>query len=286
MKSIWLIANGRSGSTGEEGIRATREKMEALGASVTRFIDLADEDLPDSGDAPPDAIASLGGDGTAHAVIARYGPDGRLPLMILPGGTMNLLSGKLHGRDADVDMILEKLLHGPVRECRMPLLKGPGFASLVGVIAGPATAWGEVRENLRGGGLGAMLEKIRKAFDQTFGGARIRIAGMAGNHSAIFIEPRADGLLHALSVRTEGLGDLAAHGWAWLNRDFLGGPTEKLTENRTLTLEGRGRRIGLLVDGERKEADGPLRLEWAECPARFLATMEEGTAGEEEVGGG
>jgi len=41
-----------------------------------------------------------------------------------------------------------------------------------------------------------------------------------------------------------------------------------------LTLESARRRIGLLVDGERKEADGPLRLEWAECPARFLATAD------------
>lgn len=274
MTSIWLIANGRSGSTGEDAIRAAREKMEGLGASVTRFIDLAEEDLPDPGDTPPDAIASLGGDGTAHAVIARYGPDARLPLMILPGGTMNLLSGKLHGRDADVDAVLERLLRGAAVERRMPLLTGPGFASLVGVIAGPATAWGDVRENMREGGIGAVLEKMRDAISETFEGAPIRIAGMAGDHSAIFIEPQADGQLHAWSVQTEGLGDLAAHGWAWLNRDFLGGPTEKLTQDRVLTLESARRRIGLLVDGERKEADGPLRLEWAECPARFLATAD------------
>lgn len=271
MKNIWLIANSRSGSTDESGIEAVRTKIEALGATLTRFIDLAEEELPAPGDAPPDIIAALGGDGTAHAVIDHYGADERFALLILPGGTMNLLAKKLHGPEADMDAVLEKSLGKAARECRMPLLKGPDFTSLVGVIAGPATAWGDVRENMRDGGIGAVIEKLRTAISQTFEGQPIRLAGVEGDHSALFVEPKADGL-HAWAVQTEGLGDLAAHGWAWLNRDFLGGPTEKLAQGRTLVLESDHGRIGLLVDGERMGAAVPLALKWAQCPARFIAT--------------
>ncbi|MGE4432102.1 MAG: diacylglycerol kinase family protein [Sphingobium sp.] len=271
MKTVWLIANSRSGSTDEGSIEEVQGRIGALGATLTRFIDLAGEDLPDPGEAPPDIVAALGGDGTAHAVIDHYGADERLALLVLPGGTMNLLARKLHGQEADTAAVLERSLGSAARECRMPLLKGPDFDSLVGVIAGPATAWGDVRENMRGGGITTIIDKVQTAISQTFDGHPIRLAGVEGEHSALFVEPHADGL-HVWAVQTEGLGDLAAHGWAWLNRDFLGGPTEKLTQGKALTLEsGRGR-IGLLVDGERMKATAPLALEWTHCPARFIAT--------------
>jgi len=271
MKTIWLIANSRSGSTDEGGINAVRGKIAALGARLDRFIDLAGEDLPDPGDAPPDIIASLGGDGTANAVIERYGSKDCPPLLILPGGTMNLLAKKLHGEEADIFEVLEKALSGDIPEEFLPVLKGPDFSSLVGIIAGPATAWGEVRENMREGGIGAFIEKVQDALSQTFDGKPIRLAGAEGEHSAIYIEPESDGL-HAHSVQTENVADLAAHGWAWLNRDFLGGPTEELAQGQTMALEGGGRQIGLLVDGERMKARAPLTLTWALCPARFIAT--------------
>ena len=271
MKNIWLIANSRSGSTDEGGIDRLREQIAGPNARLARFIDLAREDLPAPGEEPPDIIAALGGDGTANAVIARYGRTDCPPLLILPGGTMNLLAKKLHGEEADSAAILEKVLDGRAEERILPLLKGPDFTSLVGIIAGPATAWGEVREHVRGGTIGAFIAKLRHAIGQTFDGQPIRIAQARGEHSAIFVAPERDGL-HAHAVQTDGLGDLAAHGWAWLNRDFLGGPTERLTQGETLTIEGGGRHIGLLVDGERRKARTPLRLTWTQCPARFLAT--------------
>ncbi|OYW88545.1 MAG: hypothetical protein B7Z20_02260 [Sphingobium sp. 32-64-5] len=271
MKTIWLIANSRSGSTDEGGMETVREAIAAAGATLARVIDLAEEDLPDPADAPPAIIAALGGDGTANAIIDHYGANERLALLILPGGTMNLLAKRLHGEDADIMTVLRRALGGAARECRMPLLKGPGFASLVGVIAGPATAWGDVRENIRDGGIGALVETVRIAISQTFEGQPIRLAGTEGEHSALFVEPRGDGL-HAHAIQTEGPGDLAAHGWAWLNRDFLGGPTAELAQGRALTITSGHGRIGLLVDGERMAATPPLALEWAQCPARFIAT--------------
>ncbi len=273
MKSIWLIANSRSGSTDEGDIEQAQERIAALGATISRFIDMASEDLPTLDDTPPDIIAALGGDGTANAVIERYGRKDCPPLLILPGGTMNLLAKKLHGEEADREMVLDKALNGGATEAALPMLKGPDFTSLVGIIAGPATAWGEVREHMRDGAIDTIIEKVRTAISQTLDGQPIRLEETEGEHGAIFIEPEGDGL-HAHAVRTERLGDLAAHGWAWLNRDFLGGPTENLMRGKKMTLTSENRKIGLLVDGERRKANTPLVLEWSECPARFLATNQ------------
>lgn len=268
--TVWLIANRRSGTTDEAAIDNARTQIEACAASVTRVIDLSDEELPDAGQDMPDIVASLGGDGTANAVIDRYGTGDGPRLLILPGGTMNLLAALLHG-DAPPEEIVEKALTSG-RIVTLPLIEGPEFHSLVGVIAGPTAAWGEVREDIRAGDVEALVEDIPAAISATLAGTHVRIAGHDRDHAALFVEPAQQSLL-AHDIQAESLGDLASHGWAWLRRDFLGGPTEKVAQARSLTLEEPDGEIDLLVDGERKTARSPLELRWSQCPARFIATV-------------
>ena len=280
MKNLWLIANSMSSTTEASVIEQVREAITGQGVTVSRMIDLAEEALPDLGpdngpdlgDPPPDIIASLGGDGTAHAVIdACAGGESAPLLLILPGGTMNLLAAKLHG-DADILQVIEAAFGtgGDVR-C-LPQIEGPDFHSLVGLIAGSTTQWGDVREDIRKGEIGALVEDVPAALEATFSGARVRLRGQESEYAALFVEPQDDGL-HVHDIVAENMADLARHGWAWLNRDFLGGPTEELAQRHEITLESDDPDITLLVDGEPVPATSPLMLRWGACRARFIATL-------------
>jgi len=269
MTKLWLIANRNSRTTDQSVIDSVTSACLAAGSTVSRTIDLADEELPKIDGDAPDIIASLGGDGTANAVIDTYGSADGPPLLILPGGTMNLLASRLHG-DADTNAVIGQAL-SQQETVTLPQLEGPDFRSLVGIIAGPTAAWGTVREDIRRFAIGALIRDLPVAIRATYRAPRVQLKGDRSKCAALFIEPREDGL-HAHDIQAESVGDLASHGWAWLNRDFLGGPTRQIGEGKELTIKSRASRIALLVDGEREDAKAPLELRWGLCPARFLAT--------------
>lgn len=271
MSRVWLIANSTSRTTDEAVIAEVCDAIARAGGAIARQIDLAQGDLPDTGGAPPDMIASLGGDGTANAVIRRYGAEDGPALLVLPGGTMNLLAQRLHG-DAPPGQVVERAFSSG-RVVALPLIEGPDFRSLVGVIAGPASAWAEVREDLREGAINGLVADVKAALEATFTGPAVRLRGRAGDHAALFIEAREDGL-HAHDIRAASIFDLISHGWAWLRRDFLGGPTERLAKGCDLVIESSEAEIMLLVDGEISSACAPLTLRWGSCPARLIATAD------------
>lgn len=271
MTRVWLIANSTSRTTNEAAIDETCEAIARAGGDLARRIDLAAEELPEPDTSAPDMIVSLGGDGTANAVIRRFGGKAGPKLLILPGGTMNLLAQRLHG-DAPVDQVVERAFSGD-RIVTLPLIEGPGFRSLVGVIAGPASAWAEVREDIREGAIQNLIVDVKAAVEATFAGPAVRLRGRLGDHAALFVEARTDGL-HVHDIRAESIFDLIRHGWAWLRRDFLGGPTERLEKGCDLVIESDETEIMLLVDGEMSSAPAPLTLRWAMCPARLIATAD------------
>ena len=270
MTDFWLIANSMGGSTDEAMISAVRDSMTAQGYDLAGKTDLSREELPRLDGNIPGMIVSLGGDGTANAVIDRYGSEQGPQLLILPGGTMNLLASKLHG-DADSSEIIGRLSEPP-HITSLLYVEGPDFRSLVGIIAGPTAYWGDVREDLRQGSLTALAEDVPAALEATFGESAIRIAGEEGGHSALFVEARDDGL-RVHDILAENIMDLAQHGWAWLNREFLGGPTRQINTGQHIIIEDEDGEIALLVDGERRSARAPLKLEWKSCPARFVTTL-------------
>jgi len=275
MTHLWLIANSMSSTTNASVIDAVRAHFEEQGGIISRQVDLADEALPALLDDLPDIIASLGGDGTANAVIDACSREDAPPLLILPGGTMNLLAAKLHG-EADIEQVIEAGLAAVrtgSRICTLPQVNGPDFRSLVGIIAGPTAYWGAVREDIRQGEVGALADDISAALQETFSGARVRLSDQDADHTALFIEPQDDGLC-AHDIVAENMADIARHGWAWLNRDFLGGPTTQLECAPAIQIICDDERLELLVDGEQMSAASPLHLSLSQCPARFIRTVK------------
>jgi hypothetical protein len=216
MSTMWLIANSMSKTTDSRVIEQISACIADNGYELTKLVDLSTKTLPSSGSLP-DIITCLGGDGTANAAIEKYGADADAKMLILPGGTMNLLAHKLHG-DADVETIIGK---SSFRETivQLPQIVGPDFRSLVGVIAGATAAWGDVRESLRSGDVEEIVEQARTALQATLSEPGIKLNDDEALYNALFIEPVVDGLL-AKEIKADTLSDLAQHGWAWLNRIF------------------------------------------------------------------
>ena len=268
MKTVWLVTNSMSQKTDRATVDQVCDILCSRDFRLERLVDLGGEDLPD-GDALPDIVACLGGDGTASAVVDHFGNQ-NVGLLVLPGGTMNLLAHKLHG-EADIPDIIAQVAERE-RIVQLPQIAGPDFRSLVGIIAGATAAWGDVREALRSGDVETIVGQARAAFQSTLSQPSLSMDLEKTLYNALFIEPLEDAM-RVQDIKADTLYDIAQHGWAWLNRDFLGGPLTPLSYAEQITLHDQSGTLALLVDGERKSAPTPLMLRAETCPARFLTAL-------------
>lgn len=273
MEKVWLITNSNSGSYDAALCDRIGETIAAHGGTFDRCIRLPDHDLPSAADvraAGVDIVAIFTGDGTINAGVARLeGWDG--DVLVLPGGTMNLLSKELHG-DVPVMDIVARALEPDVRRERVPVVAGCGQKALVGIIAGPTAAWVDVREGLRAMDVKTLAEAVPEAISETFRGDLVHLDGDSEEYQAIYIQPLANGL-EARGIRAQNAADLLKHGWAWLTGDFRKGPADILRVAPDITVECDSE-IGLLIDGEKVEASRPCTFRWEESGLRFIATRQ------------
>ena len=103
-----------------------------------------------------DVIIVLGGDGTAKSV-AELAPRDGPPLILLPGGTLNVLPRALYGELAWPEALTEALTRGEV--VRLPMGKANGKPFFVAAIFGAPTLFARAREAAREG---AYLKALRR----------------------------------------------------------------------------------------------------------------------------
>lgn len=269
---IWMICNTASGSHNAEVIDRICARFVEAGRPIARHIDLGEQQLPDGAEAVAAGVGLVivfGGDGTITSTTdALTGWDGEL--LILPGGTMNLLSKAVHG-DRTPEDIVDRVLTGAASAVRVPVIGGEGYCALAGVIAGPTSAWGDVREHVRRLNVAAIATSVGDALNQTLNGDDIRIEGREGAWQAIFLQPGEHGMT-VKGVLARNAGEIVRHGWAWLSGDFREGPSEDLGEAMDVTLIGTGP-VGLLVDGERAKAGDRVQFRQGESAHRFLSCL-------------
>jgi diacylglycerol kinase family enzyme len=277
MTRIWLVVNPASGSFDAALPDQLQQVARANGGSIDRVIGFPEEDLPAVAaleEAGVTMLAIHAGDGTIHAAVrALSGWSGSI--LALPGGTMNLLSRHLHA-EHDAAGILTAALQPDATRRPVTIVEDAGgeadIFGLVGVFAGPTTAWGDVRETMRRGDIAALVEAVPQAIEQTFGGNQVQLTGSDTSYPSIYVEPH-DGVLRLLGFTAAGAKDLFAHGFAWLGGDFRNGPHEPLGDVDSVEIvTGDGQNMGLLVDGERGRTASPLRLRAAPSPVEFVVT--------------
>jgi len=267
-----LVCNLRSGSSDEALVGRLTEICDAAGAPLVRAFILPDDDLPTVAMLVNDGIdvlMVLSGDGTLNAAAAKL-ETWEGAILPLPGGTLNLFHKTLHG-DAEPEDILHAALAGKARAAHPPTILSDAGRAYIGVIAGPTTAWAEVREQFRSLSLSGLAETIPSAIDATLHGDGVRIRGSDQSFQAINLTPKPDRIL-AEGLITDSAGSILRHGIAWLGGDFREGPSVDLSERRSVIIESTGA-VGLLLDGEPADLPSGATYRLEASPLAFLTTL-------------
>lgn len=276
-RPIWLVANDSSGSNSPAALGALENHCGENGFTVARRIAFPNEELPTPAaldGAGIDLLAIYAGDGTVNgAVTGLYGWGGAV--LVLPGGTMNLLSLRLHG-DMAIDEIIARAASGAARRVRPKVARTAYGDALAGLLAGPGTAWYAVREAMRQADVVEMTGSASEAIAETTGGSTIRCRdpqlGREEGYPLLEITPGQWGMqLDAFYAETPG--EYLQQGWALLRRRFREGPHDRLGLIDRLTIaDGADERIGLLIDGEPAEGGPVEEFVVADCEVDLLAT--------------
>ena len=276
MQTLWFITNPKSGT-------ATPAKADALaalfadnGLTLVGRSAFPDDALPTPevlDAAGVDTVVLYAGDGTINAAVAALA-DWNGAILILPGGTMNLLAKLLHGAAEPAAIIAAAVRHG--RSVPLPCVDVGEARALVGLILGPAANWVRARELVRAGRLRGLGRALRHAWRRTFGRG-IRLDGVPGlKHGAQAVLVRAEvGHLDVAAIDARDFRSLTNLGWEWLTGDWVA--ASEVTQCRTRQFCTRGDKPALaLVDGE------PIMLEPSSVVSvgmtrdLFVTTLPEG----------
>jgi hypothetical protein len=276
-EKAWLLANAASGSNTPTVLEELRTCLREHGVEVARTVAFPDETLPTPSALDAAQISLLiiyTGDGTLNAALSELrGWTGAA--LVLPGGTKNLLSKRLHGDFPAAEIVAVVAAGGAARR-RVQVIAGPGGEAYAGLLAGPGTQWGAVREAMREGDIAAIAsgtaEAIAKSTSQTMVRAASPPLGSREGYPLIDMTPGEHGIqINGYSARTPG--ELAQQGWALLRREFRDGPHDRLGIVDKVTLENiDGSPVELLLDGEACEAAQRPSFQVALSEVDLLAT--------------
>lgn len=250
MHKFWLITNRSSGSTSADRQTALIERLREHGFADAGLTNFPDDPLPTAAElgAAGVALAVLfAGDGTINAAICELEYwDGAI--LILPGGTVNLLARALHG-DADLFAIIDRANVDAPRVA-LPYVKAGESRAFVGLILGPAANWAHAREAARAGRGRSVLRAMVHAWRRTFGRG-IRVTGAAGlprQAQAVFVQPDRD-QLRVAAVDARDWRSILALGWDWVTGDWVKAAAVHEVRAQTLRIAEHRPALGLF-DGE------------------------------------
>lgn len=280
-RPIWLVTNAASGSNAEEALQALERCCGANGFSIARRSTFPEDDLPSPGAldrAGIDRVVVFTGDGTINALISGLaGWSGAV--VVLPGGTMNLLYHRLHGERA-MEETLAAVARGAATACRPAVIRSRSGEAYAGVLAGPGTSWGRVREAMREYAVIELAASAVTAIEETLNGEMIACAepplGRPEGYPLINLSPAAEGI-EVTAYHAENAAQYLEQAWALLKRNFREGPHEVLGLAKRLRLKStEGQPFGLLIDGEPADAGSDEEFWLATCEVDLVATEADG----------
>lgn len=275
----WLVLNSASGSNVDDARAALFAALCDGASEPEKVIDLQEGEAPQAPDltaAGVDRLVVWAGDGSVSAVLQRVqGFSG--DVLLLPGGTANLLARELHG-DALGHEIAALACAGKARRVRRYGIACSGGVGVVEVLAGPGASWSDVREELREGDLGEAAAKALEATMQSTSGPMVRITtpalGREDGYSGVRLTPVGD-RMEVSGYGAQRLVDYVKQGIALLRRDFREGPHDDL--GRQSGLECRsidGSPIELMIDGERATGKPIETFSLAPLEVNLLASVD------------
>lgn len=273
---LWLVVNPASGSNSEAAVAALTAALAEDGHAPARVLRLPADQLPTRAALEAANVATLAiftGDGTVNAQVALlHGWSGAV--LVLPGGTQNLLAKALHG-DVDAPTIATRLGRGALQRVRRSAVQTSAGDALVEVLAGPGATWADVREGVRDMDLSSIASALGEAVRSTAGGAAVSVSeppmGKPDGYRAVRMD--ADqGTLTLDGYDAQDWADLAAHGVSMLvKRDFRQGPHEELGQADAVVCTSH-EPIALMIDGERRDGSMKETFRCVTLPVEFLAS--------------
>ncbi|MDV3455513.1 diacylglycerol kinase family protein [Sphingomonas sp. HF-S4] len=276
METLWFITNPNSGTATRAKCEALEAVFEESGLKLAGRTEFPDQPLPkpkEMESAGVDTVVLFAGDGTINAALCAL-EKWQGAFLILPGGTMNLLAKGLHS-ETDPHKIVHAA-HKTERRVALPYVIAGKHRAFVGLILGPAAAWGRAREAARKGRIGRLVGAAKAAWRKTFDGRGIRIEGAPGlgdDYQAVFVTPDLDGL-HVAGVDARDLGSIAQLGWDWLTGDWVA--ARAVSETRTEELRVHGRKPAqALFDGEPVTLQPHEKIRGGKSLETFIATRTD-----------
>lgn len=166
IKKALVLLNEKAGSVGPKAAEQMDAALKAAGVEQFAVVDATrmSKRLFDRA-SQFEAIIVLGGDGTARNA-AELAPRNGPPLILLPGGTLNILPKALYGDLAWPEALAAVLERGVER--RLPVGRANGEAFYVAGLFGPTTLLALARESVREGKPLKALQRLRHALNRSF----------------------------------------------------------------------------------------------------------------------
>jgi hypothetical protein len=281
MQRTWLVANEASGGNEPDSLVELKLGCGTAGLDLARTLAFPDEPLPTAADldvAGVDLVAVFAGDGTVNAAItALAGWSGRV--LVLPGGTMNLLSKRLHGERSAAEVV-RLVGAGSASNVRPKVITCPMGTALADLLAGPGATWFDVREALREADVAAVAGRAAQAIGQTLAAPGIACRkpalGRREGYPLVMLTP-TDAGIRICGFRAETPQEFLSGGWAVLRHRFREGPHDYLgTADRVTLASTDDAPFSVLLDGEKAESRGSEHFRLVPCPVDLLATRADG----------
>lgn len=276
-----LVTNALSGSNDAAAVAGLRTMLADHGFALCRDVSFPDDELPDPAFLTAQDIGLLvifTGDGTLNAALDRLaGWEG--VVLVLPGGTMNLLYHRLHA-ERPVDEVLAAVAAGRAQRVRSPIITSAAGNAYAGLLAGPGTAWSNVREAMRENAIIDLAQGTLSAIGETLGGAGVvchePAFGARAGYPLVLLNAEDHGIV-ALGYDARTPGDYVAQAFALLRRNFRDGPHTVLGTAPAITLASSdGAPFGLLLDGEPAPAGAACTFRLVRSEVDLLATAHRG----------
>lgn len=274
---IWLVNNASSGSNDDTALAALEECFNEHGLRLCGRSVFPDEELPTPAvldAAGVGCVAVFAGDGTINSLIARLEGWGGA-VLVLAGGTMNLLYQRLHG-DRSLEDVVSLVAGGAAQRRRPGVIRSELGDAYAGLLAGPGASWGRVREAMRDANVAELAAGTVEAINETLGGEMIACIepglGRREGYPLVMLTPHDSGI-EVDGYYAESTGEYLEQTWALLKRNFREGPHDTLGVVRSLRLAStQGNPFGVLVDGEQADAPASVEFKLAACGVDLLAT--------------
>jgi diacylglycerol kinase family enzyme len=228
-----------------------------------------------------DVIIVLGGDGTARAA-AELAPENAPPLILLPGGTLNMLPRALYGDLAWPEALAAALERGTVK--RLTGGKANGERFFVAAIFGAPTLLGRVREAVREFRFMSALRRFQHFMKYAFarslrarpGLERMRKAEAVGILCPSFSGDVEASDLEFVRLDAKHLLDLARVSFRALGKNWREDPAIEATRCKTGDIVSLGV-IPAVLDGEPHTFLYRVRVTYDRKGPRVLALDPEPT---------